>query len=292
MNLRHLRIFRNLCETMNMTRTAENLFMTQPSVSQAIAELESHFQVRLFDRIGRNLYLTDDGKFLLTRTRDLLSYISDTEEYFSRMKIQKSVKIGASATIGSYIMPDLILGLQKRIPDLHTRFVVDNTTELENALLKAELDMALVEGNIHSQLLKAVPLRKDQLVLVSHKRLLQNKKKISADDLRTLPFLMREEGSGTVERVRTALQQWGIHPLISGTASSIDCLYRMALAGLGVTYLPLLAVEKDLKKGKLVEIRFPGSRLVRGFQLVYHSGKKLEEHIQLIMNSITEMVQD
>jgi len=90
MTLRHFQIFKALCEELNMTRTAEKLFMTQPSVSQAIAELETHYQTKLFDRLGKKLYLTESGVELLTRVSDILSQIR-TPKMYSRKKIRGGV---------------------------------------------------------------------------------------------------------------------------------------------------------------------------------------------------------
>ena len=283
MTFRHLQIFLALSKELNMTRTAEKLFMTQPSVSQAIAELESHYQVKLFDRLGKKLFMTTQGAELLTRAQDILGLLEDTETSFREAKQKRLVRIGASATVGSYLLPGILSCLHKRDPDLQVEFLVANTSQVEAALLRAELDIGLVEGKTVSRSLRNIPILKDRLVLVGIAAFLPNKRTYSAKDLESVPFLLREAGSGTAEQTLMALSNWGIQPRIAGIANSIDALHRLVRAGVGVAFLPWLAVEDDLAQGRLAEFRLPGARMERNIRIIHHADKRIENDLKLVM---------
>jgi len=288
MTFRHLQIFLTLCKELNMTRTAEKLFMTQPSVSQAISELEQHYQVRLFDRLGKRLFITADGAQLLTRAKDMLGLLEDTEASFREAKQKRLVRIGASATVGSYLLPGILSCLHKRDSGLLVEFFVANTAQVEDALLRAELDIGLVEGKVVSRSLRSVPILTDRLVLVGIAKLLPSKRTYTAKDLETIPFLLREVGSGTADQVQLTLSNWGIQPRIAGVANSIDALHKLVRAGVGVAFLPLLAVEEDLAKGKLVEFQVKGSRVERSIRMIYHSGKRMNLDLEMVVECMKE----
>lgn len=291
MTFRHLQIFLVLCKELNMTRTAEKLFMTQPSVSQAIAELEEHYQVKLFDRLSKKLFITQEGAKLLTRAKDILGLFAETEASFREAKQKRMIRIGASATVGSYLLPTILSCLQKREPDLQIEFLVANTAQIEAALLRAELDIGLVEGKVISRNLRSVPVRNDKLVLVGTAKYLPPKRSYSAKVLESIPFLLREVGSGTAEQTQLTLSNWGIQPRIAGIANSIDALHKLVRAGVGIAFLPLLAVEEDLAKGRLVEFHLPGARVDRSIRVIYHSAKRMETNMTAVMeciNTITE----
>jgi len=288
MTLRHFRIFQALCRTLNMTRTAEALCMTQPSVSQAIAELEAHYQVRFFDRLGKKLFLTETGSELLTRAGDILSLYEQTEQVFQQQQRRRVVRLGASATVGSFLLPRLLHRLRHQEPTLEIDFSVDNTAQIEAALLRAELDLAWVEGRIHSTVLRRKLVLQDELVLVGHPALLPLRHPYQAKDLARTPFLMRETGSGTAEQAQETLAQWGIAPRIAGTVHSIDALHRLARAGAGLAFLPRVAVAMDLEQGDLAEIRIGKQRIERSIHIVHHASKRMEGDLRLVLNAILE----
>lgn len=282
MTPRHFKIFKALCETLNMTHTAEKLYMTEPSVSQAVSELEKFYNVKLFDRLGKKLFLTESGSELLARATDILNRLENTEHFFKSRKEMRTVRIGASATVGCFLLPRLLRALRHYAPQIEINFVVDNTAEIEKQLLHSSLDLAIVEGRTESSLLKSEILIKDELVLVAAPRFLFSHKINSLKDLSQIPFLIRERGSGTAEQALQILSDWGITPKIAGTASSIDALRRLVLAGAGICFLPKIAIENDLKKSSLKQIQPNRKKIERNFRLIYHKSKKMEGDLLLV----------
>lgn len=283
MSLRNFKVFELLCKELNMTRTAEKLGMTQPSISQSIAELEEHFQTTLFERQGKRLYLNQSGAELLTRVKDILSSLEDMENHFRNTKPTPKIRIGASATVGSYMLPSIIQEIRSETLELQLECRIENTAKIESAILAAELDFGIVEGKVTSSLLKCESICKDRLVLVGLPGAFTIPNISGAKLLESLPFLVREQGSGTGEQTKMFFDHWNIQPRITGTASNIDALYRFVKAGLGVAFLPWLAVEKDIAAGQLELCNYKGSRILRNIRIVYHKTKKPSEEFRLTL---------
>ena len=147
MTLRHYKIFLAVCDCMNMTAAAENLFLSQSAVSQAIAEMEKHYGVRLFERMSRKLYLTTAGKKLMRYANQIVRMDLEAEDNMKALQKDGSIRVGASVTIGAYVLPKLVSRFQQNRPGTEVFVVEDNTANIEAMLLGGQLDLALVEGD-------------------------------------------------------------------------------------------------------------------------------------------------
>lgn len=263
--------------------------MTQPSISQAVAEMEEHYKVPLFDRLGRKLFLTESGSRLLVRASEILDLHEHTEEMFRAVQGRRVVRVGASATVGSFLLPRLLRALRRSDSELAVEFEVGNTAGIEEALLHDRLDVGLVEGRVHSHLLQSEVILADELVLVGHPSLLPARRHIRAKDLAGMPFLMREPGSGTAEQARDLLQEWNVDVRVAGVVNSIDALHRLVLAGAGYAILPRLAVGKDIEQGDLAEVCLNKSRIERSIRLVYHPARRVSDNLQIIKKCALEL---
>jgi len=278
MTLRHFKIFQHLCHSLNMTRTAEALYMTQPSVSQVIRELEEHYQCLLFDRVGRKLVLTVDGHALQDQAAELLTGYEKIEAHFKDAPKAKSIRIGASATVGTYLLPVILKQYQRQFPNISVSVYVANTTEVMNLLSKSELDLAIVEGNIHKYSMTVEDLCEDKLILVGSAQ--HFLKRPTLKELASCRFLMRESGSGSAEQASEQLRKLGIRPEIIGTVNSIEALRHLVLAGVGVAFLPWISVQNDLKGRTLLDITPKGNTEIRSFRLVHQSGRKISAELE------------
>src|SRR6266545_3211406 len=134
MDFRHLQIFLTVCDVGNMTRAARDLYMSQPSVSQAISELEKYYGVRLFERLNHRLYLTAAGDRMRAYARHILNLSEQARKELADLSQGGSVRIGASLTIGAYLLPDLVAAFQKQTPRVEIFTRVDNTGLIEQLL--------------------------------------------------------------------------------------------------------------------------------------------------------------
>ena len=153
MTLRHLRVFITVADLGNMTQAAKKLFVAQPSVSQTIKELENHYDTRLFERLSKKLYITEEGKQLLNYARHIVSLFDEMEQKMKQSTESSTLKIGASITVGTCVLSELYTRFLSNYPNVDIESVVDNTTVIEDMVLKSELDFGLVEGPIHANLL-------------------------------------------------------------------------------------------------------------------------------------------
>jgi len=150
MTLRHFKIFVAVCDNMNMTASAESLFISQSAVSQAIAELEKHYDVRLFERLSRKLYLTQAGEKLLSYARHIIKLNLEVEQSMKALHENSLIRLGASVTIGTSVLPKLISTFKQLTPSTVIEVCEDNTQQIERQILRDEIDIALIEGEITS----------------------------------------------------------------------------------------------------------------------------------------------
>jgi DNA-binding transcriptional LysR family regulator len=149
MTLRHLQIFLAVVDAGNMTRASEALFIAQPTVSLAIAELEKHYGVKLFDRLSRRLYLTGPGKVLLGYARHVINLLGEMDQAIEVESGSGSLRIGATLTIGTCLLPGFLTSFSDQYPQVRVEASIRNTRDIEQLVIRNELDLALVEGIDH-----------------------------------------------------------------------------------------------------------------------------------------------
>ena len=200
MNFRKLKIFYETALCLNMTKVAKDMYISQPSISQSIHELENEVGVKLFDRIGKKLFLTREGELFLNYTRRILNLYDEgmktLNDYAHNSK--GKIIIGASTTIGIYILPDIIKSFSDKYKDIEISIIIENTTNIKNLILQNKVDFAYLEGEVKSREINIEKIWEDELVFIcgnDHKW--KNINVIKADDLSSEKLIMREYGSGS-----------------------------------------------------------------------------------------------
>jgi len=182
--LRQLEVFLAVARTENISRAAETLAMSQSAVSGALSELERHFDVLLFDRIGKRLQLNELGRVLWPRVEALLAQAGDLELALKQHSEIGNLHIGATLTIGNYIAVELIAQFMREQPGARVRLDVGNTAEIARKVLNFEIDLALIEGEMQHADLDVSPWIEDELVVFcSPQHPLAKKEQLSDDDL-------------------------------------------------------------------------------------------------------------
>lgn len=274
MTLRHLKIFLCVCDELNMTAAAEKLHIAQPSVSQVIAELEKHYAVKLFERLGRKLFITSAGNKLLTYARHIVNLNKEAEDAMREITHSGVIRVGASVTVGTCILTDIITDFIKGDPFSQIISTVNNTKIIEEMLLVDELDIGLVEGRIHSSGLLCEPFMDDELVLVSstsHPFALRGS--IMADELEGQGFIIREEGSGTRELFESVMTSKGVNWRIAGIYNNAETIKNAVAAGLALTVMSRMAVRKEVQRRELAIVNIEGLQFRRHFSIVLHRNK-------------------
>jgi DNA-binding transcriptional LysR family regulator len=258
--LRKLSVFVKVAETGQVTKASKLLLMSQPAVSMALGELEEAAGGPLFIRRGRRLLLNDRGRFLLEPAQEILRKVANFQNLLeeSGKEPRGLLRIGASTTIGNYLLPSLMARFSRLHPGAKASLQVGNTQQIEQSLEQGDIDVGLIEGPSHAPKLKTTPWRDDELVVIAgNEHPMCGEKSVSADILANADWIMREPGSGTREVFEAALMRRVNRINISLELGHTEAIKKAVEAGLGISCLSRLAVERELANGWLVEIQTP-----------------------------------
>jgi len=276
MTFRHLKIFLTVSDLGSMTAAAKTLFIAQPTVSQAISELEDYYGIKLFDRLSKRLFITEKGTQLLSYARHIIALANEMEQVMKNPDKSGMIKVGATLTIGTYLLPNLVNEFAKHYPFLKVKATTKNTQDIEKLIMQNAIDFAVVEGVVHTPDIIAAPFMDDQLLLVcgrSHP--LYRVKSVAPVELSNLQFIVREQGSGTRELFDNMMATQEIQWQLAWECNGSDVLKSAAISGIGVAVISQRLVENELKTGDLFSINIDGINLKRKFSVIYHKNKYL-----------------
>ena len=276
MTLRHLRVFLAVYQTQNVTRAAERLHMTQPTVTRAVQELERYYGVRLFERINRRLYITQSGRQLYARAVHIVGSFDRMEKELKNWDEFGLLRIGATPTLASVLLPKTLMTFEKKHPKLHVRCSVENGTHLQEALADDRLDFALIEGEVAAEHLHAEPFSEDRLILLlppDDPR--RNAPALTLRELAESPLLLREKGSmgrSFLDRVFAA-HDLPLEPLMESI--STHAIIQAVHAGLGISFLPQRLIRHSVESGFVATRAVDDEPFVRRNFAVWHEDKFL-----------------
>lgn len=270
-----LKVFITAARTLSFTRTAEQLFVSQPAVSKHIGELESHYKVQLFARRGSRLELTPAGEILLGCAERLADDYRRMEYEMSlcTSAVEGELRLGASTTIAQYLLPPILARFTTRFPGVRVSMLSGNSDQVEQALGEHGIDLGMVESVSRRQGLHYTLLAPDELVLIARtgdpcSRI----DSVTPDELRRLPLVLRESGSGTLEVIKTALGRAGIRiPQLNvvmrlGSTEAIKAFVRNSDA---VAIVSVISVVDELRSGVLRIVDLDSLALTRDFMFIH-----------------------
>lgn len=285
MTLRHFKIFVAVCDKMNMTKASDTLFMSQSAVSQAISELENHYGLRLFERLSKKLYITQAGEKLLSYARYIIKLNIELENEMKTLNEKGSIRIGASVTVGAYVLHKLVSHFQRENTEVDIQVYEENTTKIEKMLLHDEIDIALVEGETTNSDIINKPFMNDELVLIcgaNHR--FSKLSYIEPHELEKEKFIIREEGSGTRKTFEDKMMENQLTWQVTWVCNNTDTIKTAVAEGLGVSVISRNSVINELDSGILCEIPIKGIKFKRQFKIIYHKNKYLTEIMQHFMD--------
>ncbi|RBP26016.1 DNA-binding transcriptional LysR family regulator [Marinobacter pelagius] len=274
-SFRQLEVFLAAAHFQNITRAADSLAMSQSAASSALKELESQFDIQLFDRVGKRLQLNELGRLYRPKVESVLAQAGELEQAFSKHSEVGALKVGATLTIGNY----LAVGVMAQYMNTPTRprvsLEVANTSTIARRVKDFELDIGLIEGELQSSELEMIPWREDELVVFcSPTHPLASKGKLTDDDLREATWIMREQGSGT----RQSFER-GMHGLLPDLnvlleLEHTEAIKRAVEADLGIGCLSQVVLVDAFRRGSLVPLEVPEHRRFdRQFYFILHKQK-------------------
>lgn len=281
MTIRHFKIFVAVCETMNMTTAAEKLFISQSAVSQTISELESHYEVRVFERISRKLYLTQAGTKLLHYARHIIKMTQKAETEMRALTESGLIRIGASVTVGASVLPKLVSKYKKQYSQTQIQVIEDNTKIIENLIINDKLDIALVEGETTSPDIVSKPFMDDELVLIygaNHR--FSKMPIIEPSELEHEDFIIREQGSGTRKTFENIMAVNNLSWNASWVCNNVDTIKNAVAQGLGISVISEIAIENEVASGLIYKSYINGINFKRKFKIIYHKDKYFTKQIE------------
>jgi len=285
--IRHLKIFIEVVDSGKMSIAAAKFFISQPTVSQAIRELEEHYGVLLFERLCKKLYITEKGKKLLSYARNVVKQFDDMEEMMFQANHVEKIRIGATMTVGNCILSDVIKNFKEINPQIETYSYVNNTKDIEEKLLRSELDIGIVEGKIKSPDLVSIPEVNDCLVLAcSTKHTFAKKKTVKLSELVDENFAMREQGSGTRELFERYMLENGMSVKVAFEGNSSASIKKAVIENQCLAVISIRLVEEEIKNGQIHVIQSMECDWDRYFSIVYHKNKFVTDEMKSLIKVV------
>ena len=273
-SLRQLEVFLATARYENVTRAAKALSMSQSAASGSLSELESQFNVKLFDRMGKRLQLSELGQQLRPQAESLLEQARALEQALAGAEVVGRLKIGATLTIGNYIAVNMIADFRQHYPQTDIVLQVANTEMIAEQVASFELDMGLIEGELQHRDLEIVHWRRDELVVFAAPgHPLAQARALSDQDLLALPWIVRERGSGTRQAFDRAMHGILTDLHIAMELQHTEAIKRAVEAGLGVGCLSRICLAEAFKRGTLIPLAVPGRDFRREWFLITHREK-------------------
>ncbi len=281
-----LKVFCIVAETKSFSRASEIIRLTQPAVSLQIQALEEMYGTKLFNRSGCVITLTQAGEMLYKYAKEISTLYSAAEKEIGGVTglVKGIISVGASSTIGNYVLPSVIADFKRKFPKVGVHLHVGNSKNVIDFINSGSVDVGLVEGDVNKQKLIVEKLIADEMVFImSPYHGLSKKASVSIMELSKEPLIFREEGSGTRQAIEKYLSKHGISQqnlkisLIMGSTESIKTAVE---EGLGTSILSRWAARKELRYGSLKTATFKEDKFVRDFSLVFKKSKEPSHTIE------------
>jgi len=249
-----LKVFQSVAHNLSFTKASNEMFITQPAITKHIKELEAEFEVKLFNRIGNKVSLTEAGKVLHSYTDQILALHNELKFELSQLKgsFEGTLRLGASTTIAQYVIPPVLVKFLERFPDVKLSLINGNTEYIEHSLLNNDIDLGIVEGKPVNPDFRYAPFLNDELLLFTSAQNRTVPQTITDKELPKLPLVLRERGSGTLEIIEETLQNQHISPkdlTVLMFLGSTEAIKSFIKSGKGVGIVSRFAIEEELNAG-------------------------------------------
>jgi DNA-binding transcriptional LysR family regulator len=279
MTFRQLETFLAVARAKNFTRAGEALHVSQSTLSQHVLELERELGVRLFDRLGRAVALTEAGRLLEEQATRIAAAVAGARRTIDALKglERGSLVIGASTTPGIYVLPSVIGAFRRRYPGIDVSLRIGNSRVIEERIRADEADLGVVGGHIlgAKEQCLAAGLLDELLLIVPPRHPWTKRREVAPRELADVPVLMREQGSATRLVTERALRQAGVKVTIAMELDHIEAIKQAVIAGLGVAFVSTYAVRGEIATRRLYGVRLKGLRVRRHFHVIHNEARSL-----------------
>lgn len=283
MTLRQLQIFAEVAACGKMSTAAANLYVSQPTISETIAEIERYYDVKLFERYPKRLYLTAAGEVFLDETLKILEDYIHLDAVMQERLGGYPVRIAATAMAGHAVVIPALAHCMREDPGFKSVVQVHSTQTIQKMLAENECDVAITQGGLSEDGLCKVRVLKNRLVLVCHPdHPFASMEKVGPEDVSKQPFFLNKENSDSRTTILNYQRANGYDLNEVGTVGSMSVIKEAVLANLGIAVLPSTMVDAELAAGRLHGV--PGYSWDRDFFLYYQRHKSLTDNMQLFVD--------
>jgi DNA-binding transcriptional LysR family regulator len=270
-----LKIFKTVADTKSFSKAAELLFLSQPTVTLQIKKIENYLGITLFRRDKKGVILTEEGKILYEYASKILDDYNLLEEGLSNLKenLQRSLRIGASTTIGDFLLPDILPSFLGKKEDIKVNLFVGNSKEIEEGILSKTFYIGLIEDEVHSNKYEQFEFFSDEIILIASKDT-DIPDVVAPKDLQNYRFVFREQGSGTRNIVEKKLEKEGVKIKADIEISSSKAIARLVANSHYLSFVSRLVV-KNLLGIHLKEIKIEGIKFTRKFYCITQKNIRL-----------------
>ncbi|WP_457625694.1 LysR substrate-binding domain-containing protein [Persephonella sp.] len=270
-----LKIFKTVADTKSFSKAAELLFLSQPTVTLQIKKIENYLGITLFRRDKKGVILTEEGKILYEYASKILDDYNLLEEGLSNLKenLQRSLRIGASTTIGDFLLPDILPSFLGKKEDIKVNLFVGNSKEIEEGILSKTFYIGLIEDEVHSNKYEQFEFFSDEIILIASKDT-DIPDMVAPKDLQNYRFVFREQGSGTRNIVEKKLEKEGVKIKADIEISSSKAIARLVANSHYLSFVSRLVV-KNLLGIHLKEIKIEGIKFTRKFYCITQKNIRL-----------------
>lgn len=283
MTLRHLTIFTTVYKTLNMTSAARKLYMTQPSVSQAIKELETFYEKKLFERLSQKLYITEAGHCLYEYANKMIALYEESITKIRSENLIEKIRVGGNYTMGINMLGTITDDFYANYPKVEISVIINKSSFIKDLLRSNELDLALVEESFSMTDTDMIqqPFYQDRIVaVVSPSHTLAGADTVFLSNVANERFLTREKGVGAREMFEGIMIASGYPFSPAWESISATSLINECKKNVGIAILPYEAVKEQLMRGELMELHIKDVNLSRNLVIMFHKSKCLTANIQ------------
>lgn len=276
-----LKVFQSVARNLSFTKAAQEMLLSQPAVTRHIHELESRYQIRLFDRQGSRISLTQAGRLLLEHSEHILEAYKKMEYEIGLLRGDNTgeLRLGASTTVEQYVVPLFLGEFIRKYPNIKISLLNGNSRFIETALQENRIDLGIVEGIVRLPQLKYTSALDDELVAVvnAHGALASLPDEISLERLAEIPLVLREQGSGTLDVIERSLMGHNIRLSqlnVMMYLGSTESIKRFCLRNNCMGIVSVRSVTDELLNGRLRVVDIPEMPMKREFSFVQCQGQE------------------
>lgn len=275
MNFHQLHIFYTVSERGSFSAAAQTLHMTQPAVTMQVQALEDYFGTKLFDRSSKKIVLSEAGRTLLPFALRSIQLMRETDQAMSAFThmLEGRLQLGASLTIGEYVLPRLLGPFGKEYPHISIMMKVMNTSQLMEEIHKHQLSFGLIEAQVVHPDMEIEPVMGDELkLIVPREHPLAGRNEVTLEEALRYPFVLREQGSGTRRVMEEQLLAKGLDPgamRVVMELGSTGAVKSAVEAGLGITIISTSSVKHEVALGLLKIVNLSDASFKRQFYAIH-----------------------